>query len=116
MALITLSEANDHLRLNLEVVEASPLTFEDDRIPALELKIAAAEAAVLNYLKVAADDPDATSPPLWGTRDRDLVRSAVLLALSALWDDAPERTIGDYMKPDGAICLLLARLRDPTLA
>lgn len=119
--LISLAEANDHLRLDLVVVETSPLTFEDDRIPGLLVNMVAAEAIILDYLKVQGDQI-LTSPPLWTEQDRNVVRAAVLLMLSALWDDAPERTVGDYMKvadqfrPAGTIVLMLARLRDPTLA
>lgn len=120
--LITLSEANDHLRLDLAVVnaETSPAstTFEDDRIPGLLTKIIAAEAVVLDYLKVQGPLEASGSPPSggWSDQDREVVRASVLLALSALYDDAPQRTIADYMGEGGAITLMLNRLRDPTLA
>lgn len=123
MPLITLAQADKHLRLELEHDDGSPLTFTDDRVAELQLKITAAEAIILNYLKVAADAsvdgvPDASPPvaPLWSDRDRAVVQSAALLALSALWDDEKERTIADYMAPMGAITLLLMRLRDPAIA
>lgn len=114
MEIITLEEANDHLRLNLGVVATSPLTFEDDRIPALLVKITAAESIIRDYLKIGASV--FASPPSFTTDQVEVIRAAVLLALSALWDDSPERTVGDYMAPTGTIALLLARLRDPTLA
>jgi hypothetical protein len=114
MPLITMQEANDQLRLDLEK-GGSPPAFIDDRVPGLQTKIIQAEAIILNYLKVTGD-PDG-SPPLWSDRDRAVVQSAAFLALSALYDDAPERTLGDYLAfPNGTISLLLSRLRDPTLA
>lgn len=113
--LITVSEANGHLALDLEVVATSPLTYEDERLPHLLVKMVAAEAIILDYLKLDGVPP-VTSPPTWSDQDLQVVRAAVLIALKALWDDAPERTLGDYMKPSGTISLLLMRLRDPTLA
>ena len=122
-ALVTTAQADAHLRLDLESDGASPLTYTDDRLADLEIKIDAAEAIVLDYLKVAADVLDgsppnytAGSPPLWTARDIKVIQAAVLLVLSALWDDEKERTVADYMKPGGTIDLLLARLRDPALA
>lgn len=113
--LITVAQADDHLRLNLTVEQASPLTFADARLDGLLLKMVAAEAIVLDYLKIGDVDP-LGSPPSFTERDLDVIRSAVLLILSALWDDAPERTVADYMRPQtGTVPLLLARLRDPCL-
>lgn len=113
--IVTVTEADDHLRLDLVVAATSPLTYDDARVPGLVVKIAAAESIVLDYLKVRASVLTA-SPPVWDDQDRDVIRAAVLLMLSAIWDDAPDRTVADYMKPGGTIPLLLARLRDPTLA
>ncbi len=114
-AIVTVAEADDHLRLDLVVAATSPLTFDDARVPGLIVKIDAAEAIILDYLKVRAAVLTA-SPATWDAQDLHVVRAAVLLMLSALWDDAPDRTVADYMKPGGTIPLLLARLRDPTLA
>ncbi len=114
-AIVTVAEADDHLRLDLVVAATSPLTFSDSRVPGLLVKIDAAEAIILDYLKVRAAVLTA-SPATWDAQDLHVVRAAVLLMLSALWDDAPDRTVADYMKPGGTIPLLLARLRDPTLA
>lgn len=117
MQLITVTEANNHLRLNLVELETSPVTYEDERLPDLLVKIEAAEAVIFDYLKTDGP-PMEGSPPVavWGDQETNVVRAAVLLLLSALWDDAPERTVADYMAPGGTIPLLLARLRDPTLA
>ena len=121
--LVTIAQADAHLRLDLENDGASPPTYTDDRLPDLELKIDAAEAIVLDYLKAEDDVLDGSppgyaigSPPLWVDRDLKVIRSAILLILSALWDDAPERTVADYMKQGGTVDLLLARLRDPAMA
>jgi len=114
-SLITVAEADDHLRLDLAIAATSPLTFDDARVSGLVVKIDAAEAVILDYLKVRAADLEA-SPAPFDTQDLTVIRAAVLLMLSALWDDAPDRTVADYMKPGGTIPLLLARLKDPTLA
>jgi hypothetical protein len=118
--LITVAQADAHLRLDLDLTASPP---DDPRIPDVELKMDQAEAIVLDYLKVDDDVLDgsppgylAGSPPLWGARDLKVIQSAILLILSALWDDSPDRTVADYMKQDGTIALLLARLRDPALA
>lgn len=121
--LITTSQANRHLRLDMDGENDSPPFASDERLQDLELKIEAAESIVLDYLKADRDvfegsppNYSASSPVLWVERDLKVIRSAVLLLLSALWDDAPDRTVADYMKRDGTIPLLLARLRDPALA
>lgn len=118
--LITLTQADAHLRLDLDLT-ASPPT--DERIPDLELKMDQAEAIILGYLKADDDVLDGSppgysvgSPVLWTARDVKVIASAILLLLAALHDDAPDRTVADYMKAGGTIDLLLARLRDPALA
>jgi hypothetical protein len=124
--LITVQQANAHLRLDIEGLDDSPISSTDDRLPDLELKMEQAEGIVINYLKLDDDaldiaingDSDASPevPATWSTRDRYNVQAAVLLVLSALFDDEMNRTLGDYMKPDGVIPLLLMRLRDPAYA
>lgn len=114
MSLITLEQANHHLRLDLANDGASPPTFTDSRVPDVEMKISQAEAIILNYLKVSGD-PDG-SPPLWSDQDRSCVQAATLMALSSLYDDDKDRSIASYMVPNGIITLLLMRLRDPALA
>lgn len=118
MPLITVEQANNHLRLDLDGADASPIFSTDERLPDLVLKIAQAEAIVFNYLRVpAGTDPLAnTSPPYWTEREVGVVQSAGLLVLSALCDDEIERTLGDYMGPDGVVPRLLARLRRPVIA
>ena len=121
--LITVAQADAHLRTDLETDGNSPPTYTDERLPGLQLKMDQAEAVVLDYLKVADDVLEGSppnyatsSPSLWSARDLKVIQSAILLILSALWDDSPDRTVADYMKQDGTIALLLARLRDPALA
>lgn len=92
MDLITIDEANDHLRLDLEGDGASPEDFSgDSRYVELELKIASATEAVLDYISsyVARENPnwDVDTAPA-------TVRAATLLVLSWFWehrgdDDAP---------------------------
>ena len=116
MLFVTLAQAKAHLRLDAD---------EEDEAAdaALTLKVTQAEAIVTDYLKVDASllegSPpfwQSASPLLWTDRDVLVIQSAVLLLLSALYDDEMNRTVEDYMKPGGTISLLLARLRDPTLA
>jgi hypothetical protein len=116
MALVTISMANDHLRLNLANDGGSPIVWTDARTPNVEMKIAQAEAIILNYLKIdVPHDPD-DSPQIWTATDVLVVQAAILHLLSALFDDADGRTVADYMRAGETIPLLLVRLRDPALA
>jgi hypothetical protein len=114
MPLITLEQANDHLRLDLER-GGSPEEFIDDRTPAVQLALDLAEASILNYLEVEGD-PDASSPPLWAEPDRRTVQAAVLYMLKAIYDNAGDDAAERYLKPGGTIVLLLARIREPAVA
>jgi hypothetical protein len=121
-AIVTLAQADAHLRLNLST-SGSPPEYDDDRVSDVELKIAQAEAIVTDYLKAPDDALDGSppnwsvsSPVLWSARDITVIQGAVLLVLSALYDDEMDRTLADYMRPNGAIPLMLARLRDPAIA
>lgn len=116
MPLITVAEADAHLRLDLENDEGSPVTYTDARLANVEMKIAQAEAIILNYLKrTVFPDPD-DSPQVWSESDVLVVKASIFLLLSALFDDANGRTVEDYMRAGGTIPLLLVRLRDPALA
>lgn len=116
MPLISIAEADAHLRLDLENDDGSPITYTDARLPNVQMKIDQAEAIILNYLKLDEfPDPDA-SPQVWKEGDVSVVKAAILLLLSALFDDAQGRTVEDYMRAGGTIPLLLVRLRDPALA
>jgi hypothetical protein len=114
--LVDHADAKQHVRLT--VVDGSPLDVE------LALKLAAAEAAILDYitrnepgktLAVAWTDPAATPPN---------VKAAVLLELGELWrfhgDDPgaaatmPARDPSTDFQP--AILGLLRRFTDPVLA
>lgn len=116
MTMITLEQANMHLRLEMENDGGSPIVFTDERAPNVQLKIDQAEAIVLNYLKIAEAPDPLASPTIWTERDYAVVQSCVLLILSALFDDEDGRTVGAYMAQGGTVPLLLARLRDPALA
>jgi hypothetical protein len=92
--LVTIAQANAHLRLDLAHDGGSPLQFTDDRVPDLELKIEQAQSIVIDYLGAPADVLDGSppayatsSPPLWSARDIKVIQSAILLVLSALFDD-----------------------------
>jgi hypothetical protein len=116
MTLITLDMANDHLRLDLETDGASPPAFIDPRAANVLMKVSQADAIVLNYLKIDEPHDPADSPQIWTDTDVLNVQAAMLMVLSALFDDAQGRTVEDYLKPSGPVALLLARLRDPTYA
>ena len=116
MPLITLAQADAHLRLDLENDGASPLTYTDARVANVELKMVQAEAIILNYLKRTEFPDPADSPQIWTESDVSVVQTAILMVLSALFDDADSRTLGDYLQFGGAVGLLLMRLRDPALA
>jgi hypothetical protein len=121
--LITFRQANDHLRLDIPLPDDpadDPVTdddfaeIDDDRVPNLRMKITQAEAIILGYLKLTGNPDDSPSP--WDERERAQVQAATLLALEAIYDSDKERTLADYMAPQGAITLLLMRLRDPAMA
>lgn len=116
MPLVTLAEADAHLRLDLETDGASPPVYIDARLPNVQMKLTQAESIILNYLKIGDLEVDG-SPPSWSDRDRENVRASILLILSALFDDADGRTVADYMALNtGSVPALLMRLRDPALA
>lgn len=108
--LITVQQANDHLRLDMESDDGSPPDFSDDeRFDEVTRKIAEATDIIVSYLKKPAHSwTDQTVPPR--------VRAAILLALSAIWEDREGTGDGDYLRPDGAIARLLVRDRDPAIA
>jgi hypothetical protein len=115
MSLITVAQANDHLRLDLENDGSSPPNFDDPRVPELQLKMDEATDAVLDYLKVGQD-----SPPLWDDETvPPRVRAAILLVLTSLYDDRAAGEMlaglsgGDLKNP---VVALLYRLRDPAMA
>lgn len=116
MPLITLAQADAHLRLDLETDGASPPVYTDARTANVELKMVQAEAVILNYLKLSEFPDPSDSPQVWSASDVSCAQTAVLVILSALFDDADGRTIEDCMKAGGMISLLLIRLRDPALA
>jgi hypothetical protein len=104
MARVSLQQAADHLRIPA-YLPGSPQTADPD----LVLKLAQAEAVILDYLK---DDAPDHSP---------LITAAILLQLGELWrfrgDDLENlqiaHTAGD-LSP--VVTNVLRRLRDPALA
>jgi hypothetical protein len=112
MALITLQEAIDHLRITMTEEGGSPAS-SDPRYNDLVAKVAEAQAIVLDYLEM-----DEANFAESGVSDNWLpvVKSAVKLVLSALWEDREGTGVGDYLAEDGAVVRLLRRIRTPTVA
>ena len=109
--LITTQEAVLHLRLDMIGDPSdSPPYGGDERLPDLQLKMLSAETIILDYLKTHDTGwTDATVPPP--------IKASILIMLSALWDNRDGNpSAGDYLRPNGAIALLLMRLRDPACA
>jgi hypothetical protein len=142
--LITVAEARLHLRIDDELdSNGDPVAPDDD--PDLALKIRAASAAVLNYLKglrnvwvaevqMAGAYPvlvngrpvpilDTEGEPIYvedtsGARIvRDEVRAATLLMLGYLWKDRDENPEGEFDMGylPHPVMALLYPLRDPAL-
>ena len=117
MNLITLDQANDHLRLDLSSDGNSPPDYSGDPQAAeLSRKIEEATDIVLDYiasyvLRTGADWDEITVPPG--------IRAATLMVLAWLWDHR-----GDDETDQGAadgyltrpVTSLLHRYRDPSLA
>jgi hypothetical protein len=104
MALVTLQQVN--LALRLDLVEG------DERTPDIQLKIAQAEDAILDYLKKPDHGwTEGTVPPR--------VQAAIILTIKSLLDDsaAPEMLSGlGTGDPKNPVVALLYRLRDPAIA
>ena len=119
--LITVAEVNDRLRLGMDVYDASgdPLDTDDidsEELPRVLKAMDEAESIVLDYID-QRDDNFGTSPPAYSAQQLDVIKSAILLLIQAALDDPDGRTAGDYMKTnEGAVPLLLMRLRRPTVA
>lgn len=104
MALVTLSQVN--LALRLDLVDG------DERTSDIELKISQAEDAVLDYLK---------KPDHGWTSDNvpPRVSAAIMLVIQSLMDEANAGSLlsglgtGD---PKNPVVALLYRLRDPAYA
>lgn len=109
MALLTLTQAKRHLRIETETTD--PLSEEDED---LTLKLAQAEAVILDYLAVPVDTWTAETVPLF-------VQAALLYQVAELW-----RFRGDDVERDGVshepgqlsrfVMNVLRRSRDPALA
>lgn len=113
--LVTLSQVNDALRLNLEgdLSEPSADDGDDSRFNDIQLKIRQATDIILDYLKISEDSYAGwTAETVPGP-----VSAAVILAIKSLYDDPSEaKLIADLDKGTGPIPSLLRRLRDPALA
>jgi hypothetical protein len=106
---VTLAQAADHLRIT-SLLGSSPMSAEERD---LTIKLDAAEAIVLDYLK-----PNAL---LNHTPPESLIQAAILLQVAELWrfrgddpdGDGPPQTGGD-LSPQ--VTNILRRFRDPALA
>lgn len=110
MIFVTLKQASDHLRLDIDLEPAGSPTVEDPRQADLELKIEQAEYAVFEFMKVEQSG----SPPEWPYDETTVpppVRAAALIVLAKLWDRN-----GTPFEDGSAEASLLAGRRDPTLA
>lgn len=105
---VTIEQAIGHLKLDFSADDSPP----DPELEVLESKLDAAEAVILDYLKVIDDSPE------WEPSEAQLpiVQVAVKIVLSALWDDREGTGDGDYLRPDGSVARLLVRMRDPAIA
>lgn len=108
MALVTLAEAADHLRLDIAVDASPPEDYPADLIVVVD----DASALITDYLKRNGESPP-WSPSV---EEAPIVRRATLLLVTALYDDRDGSGDGDYLAVNGPIARLLRRLRDPALA
>ena len=92
VALVTLAEAKDHLRV----------TGDDDDAD-ITLKVGMATDIVIDYIEKPAHGWDATTAP-------PLIKAAILLVLSPLYDDSEGDPLSDPVRR------ILHRQRDPALA
>lgn len=113
MAIVTVEEAADHLRIVLQTDESSPATINDLRYNDLVNKLAQAEALVLDYIEKSEADLTASGVSAnW----LPVVKAAVLLILSGLWDDRVGTDQGDFFAENGAVARLLRRIRYSAIA
>lgn len=117
MALVTLSEVNNALKLDLDI-DADPSENQDmGRIDDIEAKIAQAEDIVLDYIKHPEGSEDWDEDTVPGR-----VKAAVILVVGALMGDDEKQTEmlsglqGGEVTLANPIVALLYRLRDPALA
>lgn len=97
-ALITKEQAKQQLRIDYNDQDAD-----------LEMKMEQASDIIIDYLK----------KPDHGWTNQTVpkpVQAAILLVLTALWDDRTGSGDGDYLAPNGPVARLLVRFRDPALA
>jgi hypothetical protein len=96
--LITIEQAKQQLRIDF-----------DDQNADLQMKMEQASDIIVDYLK----KPDHG----WNTETvPKTVQAAILLVLTALFDDRDGSGEGDYITPNGPVARLLARHRDPAIA
>lgn len=114
VALVTVEQVNNALRLDLDLGDPPAGDGDADRIADIESKIEQATDIVLDYLKMAPDDvwTIETVPPR--------VSAAIIIVVRCLLDDS-EDSLAMLSGLSGAdlsnpIVALLYRLRDPAIA
>lgn len=114
MDLITIDEANDQLRLDLESDDGSPPDYSEDiRTAEVERMILAATAAAEDYMSsyIARETPTwdvATAPPQ--------VKAAILMILAWLWEHRGDEDADAEGYLSVAVKSLLHRYHDPVYA
>lgn len=123
MALVTLEQAKQHLRLASSVGSPPGSPYTDEELD-LQAKIDAAEALVLDYVAQRRTD---TASPTWldqvvawdTTTVPPAIAAAVLIQVAELWrfrgddESTPTREHG-HLSP--MVTAILHRYRDPALA
>lgn len=116
VALVTVEQVDNALRLNLEADLGDPSGDDADtsRLDNVTMRIAQATDIVLDYLKIAEEDVTWTTETVPGR-----VSAAIILVVESLFDDGAKGEMlkglanGDLANP---VVALLYRSRDPTLA
>lgn len=117
VSLVTVEQVNNALHLDLDAEIAADESDDDAdtaRLDDVELKIAQATDAVLDYLKIEEEYVTWTTDTVPGR-----VSAAIILIVKSLYDDSGKAEMlsglanGDLTNP---VVALLYRLRDPALA
>lgn len=114
MDLITIDEANDQLRLDLESDDSSPPDYSGDiRLPEVERMMAAATGAVEDYIASYV----ARESPTWNAETvPSPVKLATLMVLAWFWEHRGDEESDAEGYLSFAVKALLHRYRDPVYA
>lgn len=115
MDLITIDEANDQLRLDLESDGSSPPDYSDDiRFPEVERMMAAATGAVEDYIASYI----IRAAPAWNAETvPSPIKHATLMVLAWFWEHrGDEEKVNSEGYLSFTVKALLHRYRDPVCA